>query len=121
MATSPRLNLGERVARQALVEKASYTGCDSDLDRSFFPDGIPDNPAPEPLTFRSQYLKWIDELKNRAYDPVSPATLACFISRAKTVLSIVGPSTTLINASNRPCGFKVADYASLMREGRLPE
>jgi|HubBroStandDraft_5_1064220.scaffolds.fasta_scaffold2711443_1 hypothetical protein len=48
MATSPRLNLGERVARQALVEKASYTGCDSDLDRSFFPDGIPDNPAPEP-------------------------------------------------------------------------
>jgi integrase len=77
------------------VEKPSYTACDSDLDPSFFPDGIPDNPGPEPATLRSQYFKWIDELKNRAYDPVSPATLACFISRAKTVLSIVGPSTTL--------------------------
>lgn len=94
------LALGEQQARQALVEKPVYVADDSDLDPSFFPNGAP-SAAPPQHTFRSQYLIWIEELKNRAYDPVAPSTLANFVSCAKTILSVVGPATPLEGFKNQ--------------------
>jgi integrase len=93
------LTLGEQRARQALVEKPVYVADDSDLDSSFFPNGAPGAASPQ-RTFRSQYLIWIDELKNRAYDPIAPSTLANFISCAKTILSVIGPWTPLESFKN---------------------
>lgn len=98
MATS-HLDLGEQIARQALVEKPSYIACDDDLDASFFPNGAP-SAAPPQRTFRSQYLIWIDGLKNRVCDPVAPSTLANFVSCAKTILSVIGPLTPLESFKN---------------------
>src|ERR1700676_1419765 len=86
MATSA-LDVGDRVARQALVEKPEYGPSDGDLDPIF---GISSAPSPKVVTLRSQYFIWMDELKTRAYDKPSPATLATFTSRAKTVLSLAG-------------------------------
>ena len=40
MATSV-LDVGYRIARQALVEKPEYVANDDDLDASFFPNGGP--------------------------------------------------------------------------------
>jgi integrase len=94
------LTLGEQQARQALVEKPVYVADHCDLDPSFFPNGAPSAASPQ-CTFHSQYLIWIDELKNRAYDPVAPSTLANFISCAKTILSVVGPSTPLEGFKNQ--------------------
>src|SRR5271165_474918 len=108
-ATTTYLRLGEQVARQTLVEKPPYTTGDHDLDASFFPEGVPAAPAPEPITFRSQYLKWIDGLKNRACDPVSVTTLVTFESRAKTILSVVGPSTLLESFKNAAMAQFVKD------------
>jgi integrase len=93
------LTLGEQQARQALVEKPVYVADDSDLDSSFFPNGAPSAASPQ-RTFRSQYLIWIDELKNRAYDPIAPSTLSNFISCAKTILSVIGPLTPLESFKN---------------------
>src|SRR5712664_4538605 len=93
------LTIGEQQARRALVEKPVYVADDSDLDPSFFPNGP--SAAPPHRTFRSQYFIWIDELKNRAYDPIAPSTLANFISCAKTILSVVGPSTPLKSFKNQ--------------------
>jgi integrase len=45
-------------------------------------------------------LIWIDELKNRAYDPIAPSTLANFISCGKTILSVIGPLTPLESFKN---------------------
>jgi integrase len=97
MATSA-LDVGDRVARQALVEKPEYVPSDDDLDAIF---GISSTPSPEVVTLRSQYFVWMDELKTRAYDKPSPATLATFTSRAKTVLSLAGniPLATFGNAA----------------------
>ena len=108
MATSA-LDVGARVARQALVEKPVYVADDSDLDLSFFPEGIPATPNREPITFLSQYHKWMDELKNREYSPVSPATLVTFESRAKTILSVVGPQTRLETFRNAAMAEFVRD------------
>lgn len=99
MAT-PRLDLGEQIARQALVEKPAYVACNDDLDPSFFPNGGPTAGPAAQRTFGSQYFIWMDELKNRAYDPVAPSTLATFASCAKTILSIVGPTTPLESFRN---------------------
>ena len=98
MATSA-LDVGERMARQALVEKPVYVADDSDLPLSFFPNGAP-SAVPPQRTFRSQYFIWIDELKNRVYDPIAPSTLANFVSCAKTILSVVGPTTPLESFKN---------------------
>jgi integrase len=98
MPTS-RLELGDKLARQALVESPSYVACNDDLDPAFFADG--ERAVVEtPHTFRSQYFVWIEGLRNRAYDPVSPATLESFVSRAKTILSVVGPQTRLETFKN---------------------
>jgi integrase len=83
--TTSALDVGDRVARQALVEKPEYVSSDDDLSPIF---GI--SSTPEVVTLRSQYFVWMDELKARAYDKPSPATLATFTSRAKTVLSLAG-------------------------------
>src|SRR5258708_29726551 len=107
MAAS-QLDLGEQLSRQALVEKPSYMACDDDLDASFFPNGAP-SAAPPQRTFHSQYLIWIDELKNRACDPIAPSTLANFISCAKTILSVVGPSTPLESFKNQAMAQFVKD------------
>ena len=104
------LTLGEQQARQAIVEKPIYVADDSDLDSSFFPNGAPSAASPR-RTFHSQYLIWIDELKNRAYDPIAPSTLANFTSCAKTILSIVGPSTPLE-------GFKNQAMANFVRHAK---
>ncbi len=101
------LTLGEQQARQALVEKPVYVADDSDLDPSFFPNGP--SAAPPQRTFHSQYFIWIDELKNRAYDPIAPSTLANFISCAKTILSVVGPSTPLESFKNQAMAQFVKD------------
>jgi len=95
------LTLGEQQARQALVEKPVYFADDADLDPSFFPNGAAPRAASPQRTFHSQYLIWIEELKNRAYDPIAPSTLANFISCAKTILSVVGPSTPLEGFKNQ--------------------
>src|ERR1700720_3613331 len=114
MATSA-LDVGDRVARQALVEKPVYVADDSDLDPSFFSNGgLTAGPAPAPPppvqpTFRSQYLIWMDELKNRDCDPVAPSTIATFESRAKTILSIVGPQTWLEDFKNAAMAKFVLD------------
>jgi integrase len=100
MAASPRLNLGERVARQTLVERPSYIASDDDLDPAFFPGAEPGAVVESPHTFQSQYFAWIDGLSNRACDPISPATLESFVSRAKTILSVVGPQTRLETFKN---------------------
>ena len=86
MATS-HLDLGEQIARQALVEKPEYVPSDGDLDSIF---GASSAPSSEVATLRSQYFVWMDGLKARAYDKPSPATLATFTSRARTVLSLAG-------------------------------
>lgn len=86
MATSV-LDVGDRVARQALVEKPEYVPSDGDLDSIF---GASSAPSSEVATMRSQYFVWIYGLEARAYDKPSPATLATFTSRAKTVLSLAG-------------------------------
>ncbi|MCU1240592.1 MAG: hypothetical protein JWO71_1318 [Candidatus Acidoferrum typicum] len=104
------LTLGEQQARQALVEKPVYVADDSDLDPSFFPNGSP-RAASLQRTFHSQYFIWIDELKNRAYDPIAPSTLANFISCAKTILSVIGPSTPLE-------GFKNQAMAQFVRDAK---
>jgi len=101
--------LGEQIARQVLVEKPSYVACNDDLDPSFFPNGGPAASPTAERTFRSQYLIWMDELKNRAYDPPSPSTLATFTSCAKTILSVVGPSTPLENFKNAAMARFVQD------------
>jgi integrase len=109
--STSQLNLGEKIARQTLVEPPAYTACDDDLDLSFFPNGGP-TASPTPAaqrTFRSQYLIWMNELKNRAYDPVAPSTLATFTSCAKTILSVVGPSTPLENFKNAAMARFVQD------------
>jgi integrase len=51
----------------------------------------------------------MDELKNRAYDSPSPSTLATFTSCAKTILSVVGPSTPLENFKNAAMARFVQD------------
>jgi integrase len=101
------LTLGEQQGRQALVEKPAYVADDSDLDSSFFPNG-PSAASPQ-RTFHSQYLIWIDELKNRAYDPIAPSTLVNFISCAKTILSVIGPSTPLEGFKNQAMAQFVKD------------
>jgi len=112
MATSA-LDVGDRVARQALVEKPVYIADDSDLDPSFFSNGgLTAGPAPTPAaqrTFRSQYLIWMNELKNRDCDPVAPSTLATFESRAKAILSVVGPQTRLVDFKNAAMAEFVQD------------
>jgi integrase len=107
MATSA-LDVGARLGRQALVEKPVYVADDSDLDSSFFPNGALSAASPQ-RTFHSQYLIWIDELKNRAYDPVAQSTLANFVSCAKTILSVVGPSTPLESFKNQAMAQFVRD------------
>ncbi len=96
MIAASALDVGNRIARQALVEKPAYAPSDDDLDPIF---GV--TSAPETATVRSQYFIWMDELTNRIYDKPSPATLAAFTSRAKTVLSLVGnnPLETFGNAA----------------------
>ena len=106
MATSA-LDVGDRVARQALVEKPEYVPSDGDLDPIF---GISSAPSPEVVTLRSQYFIWMDELKTRAYDKPSPATLATFTSRAKTVLSLAG-NTPLADFGNAALKQFVKDCA----------
>ena len=100
MAASPRLNLGEQVARQALVERPPYIAIDGDLDPAFFTEEEQGAVVESPHTFQSQYFEWIESLRNRAYDPISPATLESFVSRAKTILSVVGPQTRLETFKN---------------------
>lgn len=89
------------------MEKPSYVACDNDLDPSFFLNGAPC--AKLVPTFQSQYFKWIEELKNRAYDPPSPATLSTFVSCAKTILSMVGPATPLEGFKNQALSQFVRD------------
>jgi integrase len=104
------LTIGEQQARQSLVEKPVYVADDSDLDPSFFPNGARGPSAESPQrTFHSQYFIWIDELKNRAYDPIAPSTLANFISCAKTILSVIGPLTPLESFKNAAMRRFVAD------------
>jgi integrase len=107
MATSA-IDVGDRVARQALVEKPVYLADDSDLDPSFFLEGVPATPN-QSITFLSQYHKWVDGLKNRACDPVAPSTLATFESRAKTILSVVSPQTRLEDFRNAAMAEFVQD------------
>ena len=112
-ATS-HLDLGNQIARRALVEYPTYVADDSDLDLSFFlPEGIPEAPPPEPITFYSQYHRWIDGLRNRACDPVSVSTLTTFESRAKTILSVVGPTTLLETFKNAAMAQFVRDTQCL--------
>jgi integrase len=112
MATSLRLELGEQIARQALVERPSYVASDDDLDPSFYPEGETGSVAGTPHTFQSQYFAWIDSLRNRAYDPISPATLESFVSRARTILSVVGPQTKLETFKNAAMNKFVEDTKS---------
>jgi integrase len=107
MATSA-LDVGDRVARRALIEKPVYVADDTDLDPSFFHEGISATPN-QPITFLSQYHKWMDELRNRDCDPVAPSTLATFESRAKTILSVVGPWTKLEDFKNAAMAKFVQD------------
>jgi integrase len=80
---SSYLEVGQRVARQALIERPSYSATDADLDPIF---GESSETTLSP-TIRDQFFTWIDELKRS--NP-SPATLAAFTSRSKTVLQLVG-------------------------------
>jgi integrase len=106
------LDVGDRVARQALVEKPSYTANDDDLDASFFLNGALSAASAAPaITFLSQYRNWIEGLRNREWAPVAPSTLATFESRAKTILSIVGPQTKLED-------FRNAAMANFVRDAK---
>ena len=73
MATSA-LDVGDRVARQALVEKPEFVPSNDDLGPIFGVSSAP-APSPEVVTRHSQHFVWMDELKTRAYDKPSPATL----------------------------------------------
>jgi integrase len=86
-------------ASGGLLELSKYVAVDEDLSDIF---GTPNSATPpSPVyNFELQAARWLEGLRNRDCDPVAPSTLATFESRAKTILSVVGPWTKLDDFRN---------------------
>jgi integrase len=92
----------------ALLELSKYVPSDEDLPEIF---GTPSSATPSSpvYNFELQAARWLEGLRNRDCDPVAPSTLATFESRAKTILSVVGPQTRLEDFKNAAMAKFVQD------------
>jgi integrase len=95
-----------------LLELSKYVATDDDLPEFF---GTPSSATPpSPVyNFELQAARWLEGLRNRDCAPVAPSTLATFESRAKTILSIVGPQTRLEDFKNAAMAKFVQDAKRL--------
>ena len=86
-------------ATSALLELSKYAATDDDVPEIF---GTPSSATPpSPVyNFELQAGRWLEGLRTRDCDPVAPSTLATFASRVKTILSVVGPQTSLEDFKN---------------------
>ncbi len=94
-----------------LLELSKYVATDDDLPEMIF--GTPGSATPpSPVyNFELQAARWLEGLRTRDCDPVAASTLATFESRAKTILSVVGPQTELHE-------FKNASIANFVRDAQ---
>ena len=89
-----------------------FVASDSDLP-DFLLDGPPrSSTPPTPIyNFELQAARWLAGLAARKRNPPSPATLAAFASRAKTILQVVGPWTRLEDFKNAQMKKFIEDCA----------